>query len=354
MTKQRKTVGLIALLGALGTMGCGSNADSQEEMVASAMQKSLQGRLTTLWTAAQALQAAAPAPTGRGWDKTMDAQALTDMKTAWMQARDAYEHVEGATAPVYPDLDVSMDERYDGFLGSLTQGDPDLFDDQGVTGMHAIERILYADVTPPAVVTFEMPLPGYVAAAWPATAAQATEFKTKLCARLVTDAKSLLDGWTPAKIDVSSAFQGLIGLVNEQQEKVNKASTNEEESRYSQRTMADLRANLDGTTAIYELFSAWLETKPSMGTTPSGADVDASINAGLAGLKTLYDGVTGDAIPSPPVTWSAEAPSAADLQTPFGMLYSRIHAAVNPSKADSIVSHMNDGAKLLGIPGFTE
>jgi iron uptake system component EfeO len=355
MRNEARPFARVALItGALvGLAACGSTGETQEQSVARAMQQSLQARLTTLWTSAQALQTAAPVPTGRGWDATMDAQALTAMKTAWVAARSAYEHVEGATAPVYPDLDVSLDERYDGFLAALgPQGDADLFDDQGVTGMHAIERILYVDVTPAPVVAFEKTLPGYMPAAWPATEAQAAEFKTKLCARLVTDAKTLLDGWTPAHIDVSGAFQGLIGLVNEQQEKVNKAATGEEESRYSQHTMADLRDNLDGTTTIYDLFGSWLVSKPAVGAIPSGADVDASITTGFAGLAAVYGTVQGDAIPQPPATWSAETPSAADLATPFGQLYTKVHDAVDPTKPDSIVSHMNDGAQLLGIPGF--
>jgi iron uptake system component EfeO len=346
----------ISLAASLGLGACGSSdGGSQEDLVARAMQQSLQGRLATLRDAAKELQAAAPAPTGRGWDKDQDAQAFTDMKSAWQKARDAYEHVEGATAPIYADLDASLDERYDGFLATLgPNGDQDLFDDQGVTGMHAIERILYADVTPAAIVTFEKSLPGYVAAAWPATEAEAAAFKNKLCAKLITDAQALLDGWTPTKIDISGAFQGLVGLVNEQQEKVNKAASGEEESRYSQRTMADLRSNLDGTTKIYEVFRDWLRSKPAMGAMPSGVEVDAAVTEGLGDLGAFYASVPGDAIPQPPATWSAEAPTAADLQTPFGQLYEKIHTAVDPKTDGSLVVEMNDGATLLGIPVFTE
>ena len=54
----------------------------------------------------------------------------------------------------------------------------------------------------------------------------------------------------------------------------------------------------------------------------------------------------------PPATWSAETPSTNDLATPFGTLYTSVSAAVDMSKADSLVSHMNEAAKLLGIPGF--
>jgi iron uptake system component EfeO len=277
------------------------------------------------------------------------------MKAAWIQARTAYEHVEGAVAPIFPDTDVAIDERYDGFLAALgPQGDADPFDGQGVTGMHAIERVLYAhDAVPPAVVTFEASLPGYRAAAFPATEAEATELKSGLLAQLVTDTQNLVDQWNATmNLDVSGAFKGLIDLMNEQQEKVNNAASGAEESRYSQRTMADLRANLDGTTTIYGLFRTWLKAQPATTTLPSGTSVDGSIMNGFGTLDTTYVGISGDAIPAPPATWSAETPSAADLQTSFGMLYQSIHQAVDPNSAGSVVQNMDEGAMLLGIPGF--
>jgi iron uptake system component EfeO len=350
----------LSLAVAFAALGCGSSSSSdQKTQVASAMQQSMRSDLTALHQASMALQAAAPTAVGRGWDATADATAIAGMKAAWVRARTAYEHVEGATAPIFPDIDLAIDERYDGFLTDLHgAGDPDAFDGQGVTGMHAIERILYSapgDAVPPGVVAFESTLPGYRPAAYPATEAEAAEFKAGICARLVADSKTLLDQWTPQEIDVSGAFQGLIGLMNEQQEKVNKASTGEEESRYSQHTMADLHANLDGTKKIYTLFSAWLKTKPAPATPAgamSGAAVDASINAGFAHLAAVYATLPGDAIPPPPATWSAETPSAADLQSPFGTLYVAVHEAVDPTAPGSIVSLMNQGATLLDIPVF--
>jgi iron uptake system component EfeO len=169
----------------------------------------------------------------------------------------------------------------------------------------------------------------------------------------VTDSKYLLDSWTPTMIDVSGAFGGLIALMNEQQEKVNKAATGEEESRYSQRTMADLRANLVGTQKIYDLFSSWLKSEPtpaSAASVPSGAAIDAAITADFAALAAVYATVAGDAIPQPPVTWAAENPSPADLQTPFGMLYEAVHDAVDASMPGSTVDEMTQAAALLGIP----
>jgi iron uptake system component EfeO len=343
-------LGLTMLAAATGCGGAGSGTEQEE--VARAMQTSMKADLEALHAAAVALQAAAPTPTGRGWSATEDAAAITAMKAAWVDMRTAYEHVEGATAPIFPDIDLAIDERYDGFLAELgDDGDANLFDDDGVTGMHAIERILYSASIPTNVVAFEASLPGYVPAAYPQTEAQATAFRTKLCAKLIDDTAMLLELWThAAHLDVSGAFTGLVGLMLEQQEKVNNAANGEEESRYAQRTMADLRANLAGTTAIYALFRDWLKSQPASGSGPSGTEVDAAITEGFSSLQTLYGAVDGDAIPAPPVTWSAEEPSAADLATPFGMLYQSISVAVDPTTPGSIVDNMKIGATMLGIP----
>jgi iron uptake system component EfeO len=311
-------------------------------------------QLQTLAAAAVDLQAAAPLPPDRGWDAKKDAAAIAAMKAAWIRARTAYESVEGALAPLFPDVDVSIDARYDDFLAQLEpEGDKDLFDDKGVTGMHAIERILYSDVTPQRVITFEEALPGYVPAAFPATAAQAAELKSKLCGKLVADAGTLLTEWTPADIDAAIAFQGLISLMNEQREKVQKASSNEEESRYSQRTMADLRDNLAGARVAYAFFQPWITSKASPGApTLEGRTIDGTIEAGFAELDGAYRRIHGDSIPVPPVTWSAESPSPADLETPFGQLYTLVDAAVDPTRDGSVVAQMNDAAAVLGFPTF--
>jgi iron uptake system component EfeO len=286
------------------------------------------------------------------------------MQTAWIASRTAYEHIEGATAPIYPDIDYSIDSRYDDFMAALgAAGDAYLFDDVGVTGMHAVERILYVEVTPPRVVTYEATLPGYVAAAWPATDQEASDFKSRLVEKQIADARSLHDKWEAAtNYDLGAAFQGLVSLMNEQREKVDKASTNQEESRYAQRTMDDIRANLAGTEKVYALFQPWIRSKIRAGADAGTSDagpldgtaIDASIEQGFATLQALYDGVNGDAIPQPPADWSSENPTAADLGTPFGVLYAGVLAAVDPTRPGSIVSQMNDAAVLLGFPQFTE
>jgi len=354
--KIHRLLSALALLPLLGSIaGCSSDsgvdagekdAKFQQDVV-TGMHDSLLSDIDDLVQAGKAMQAAAPETQGRGWDAHEDADAIAATKAAWVKARVAYEHIEGALAPLFPDIDESIDFRYDDFLADPKVGaDDDLFDDQGVTGMHAVERILWAPEIPQAVIDFESALPGYQAAAFPATEDEAKSFKDKLVARIVSDATTLRDQWTPQKIDVGGAFQGLVSLMNEQREKVNKASTNEEESRYSQRTMADIRDNLAGTRKIFTLFQPWLQAKEA------GDHIDQEISDGFDKLDTLYSAVDGDAIPAPPATWSAESPSASDLKSPFGKLYAGVSAAVDPTSDGAIVFDMNEAASLLGFPLF--
>ncbi|MFT3837904.1 MAG: imelysin family protein [Myxococcaceae bacterium] len=357
LTISRRCAGAYAvyLLLALPMLGCGTDVTQQRKELAQSMHDSLADDLAALISSAKALQAAAPNPTGRGWDATQDAAAITQMKQHWRDCRTAYEHTEGALAPIFPDLDASLDARYDDFLSQLNgAGDTTLFDDQGVTGMHAIERILYADAIPSKVVDFESTLPGYAPAAFPSTEAEANQFKTKLVQRLIDDATKLQTQWQPAAIDVGEAFQGLVSLMNEQREKVNKAATGEEESRYAQLTLFDLRNNLAGTAKIYGLFQKDIKAKTSSDKAKDGPTVDATIESGFSKLSSLYDSNSGDALPPVPASWSSDMPSQADLATPFGQLWSQVHGAVDPNQSGSVVAQMNDAALILDFPTFVE
>jgi iron uptake system component EfeO len=228
-------------------------------------------------------------------------------------------------------------------LGSA--GDPDPFDGQGMVGMHAIERILYAP-GPMAVAMVEAMEPGYAPAGWPTSNAQAAEFKNGLCQRLVTDTQSLLDQWKTKTIDLAAVFNGLTGLISLQSEKVGLAAMNQQESRYSETTMADLRSNLDGTRAVYDLFGPWLNTK-TYGTT-----LDTYAKAAFERLEQQYSAVIGDAIPDPPPDWS-NPPSSANTVTPFGALYIAVTNEADPSRSESAVDTMNQVARALGLPEFT-
>ncbi|HVY37893.1 MAG TPA: imelysin family protein [Polyangia bacterium] len=350
---------LAACCGACSSSSKSPVNDSQyQAAVVTGMRTSLVADLGNLVAASQRLQVAAPAPADRGWDAALDAAALEAMRSAWTDCRTAYEHIEGATAPIFPDIDASIDSRYEDFLAALPGGDQHLFDDTGVTGMHAIERILYANVEPARVSVYESMLQGYAPAAFPASAQEAADFKTRLVQKQIDDAKALQSGWQNAKTyDLGAAFQGLISLMNEQQEKVDKASTDQEESRYSQSTMADIRNNLAGSQRVYALFQPWIRSKSAAGDAGAPEDgpaIDDAIQAGFAALQAVYDGIAGDAIPQPPATWSSANPTSDDLATPFGMLYQGVHQAVDPERPGSIVAEMNAAAVLLGFPELAD
>ncbi|MEO8701956.1 MAG: imelysin family protein [Kofleriaceae bacterium] len=326
-----------------GDGGVKSDAEFKADVVA-AMHTSIETDLANLNAAAIELQAAAPE---HAWT-TADAAAITAMKTAWRKTRIAYEHVEGATAPIFPDFDFSTDARYDDYLAELgATGDATPFDGEGATGMHSIERILFSDEIRPEVVAFEETLPGYRPAAFPTTDPDALAFKNGMLQRLIDDTAELHAQWQPAAIDIGAAYQGLVGLMNEQKEKVNLAATGEEESRYANVTLFDLRNNLEGTRKVYDLFGAWIHSKDG------GANADGMIQAKLDALDALYAG-TDDALPPVPVTWSSDSPTPADLATPFGVIWAQVQVEVDPNTDGSIVFEMNEIAILLGFPEFVE
>lgn len=297
--------------------------------------------LDGLVTASTALCAAAPAPGATGWNATSQAAAVSTMRAEWKKARASYERVEGSIAVLFPELDESTDQRYDAFLENAT--DTNLFDDEVVTGVHAIERILFSDQISPEVKTFEEGLGSkYVAAAFPGNESEARDFKEKLCAKLVSDVTTMRAQYRPLALDSPAAFRGVIGSMEEQVEKISFAATGQEESRYAHFTLADMRANLEGATATYQAFRPWLQAKGETA-------LDTEILAGLARVKAGFDAVPGDSLPTPPVSWSSVNPSEADRQTPFGVLFSLVERETATS-GESLVVSMRKAADALGIP----
>jgi iron uptake system component EfeO len=309
-----------------------------------AMRDALRIDIDALVKAATTLQAAAPLPDDRGWDPALDAQAIVTMRQAWFRARSAWEHIEGAVAPLFPELATSLDSRYEELLAPLAPGgDAYLFDEQGVTGMDAVERVLYADVIPARIVTYETTLPGYQPARYPATEAEARDFRNRLCGKLVQDATLLAQEWSQKDLDVQLAFGGLVSLVAEQGEEIERAAQGAEESRYSQKSMEALRDNLEGTEAISGLYREWLLSKVG------GADIDEKITSGMRHLEDQYAGVAGQSLPEAPTSWNTAAPSPQDLATPFGQLYQAVSGEVDPARAGTLTWHMLDEARILGI-----
>lgn len=334
---------MAACAGSSGATSSSSSSSSGGTVTPTlAIKAHISTQLDALHAAALAIQAAAPAPDANGWNATDDAAAVAAMRARWKDARVAYERVEGAIAVLFPEYDASTDERYDGFISEAP--DTNLFDGQGATGVHALERILWAGEHPAAVVAFESSLPNYEAAAFPSSLEQATQFKTGLCQRLVDDTAAMKDAFAPLALEPETAFRGVVGSIIEQHEKVNLASTAEDESRYAQHTMADMRANLQGGESTFEAFRTVLSARPN------GPALVEKVDAAFARINGGYAAVTGEAIPPLPEGWNASAPTPAMLDTPYGRLFNLLATEVDPAHEGSLVHSMDAAAVALDIP----
>jgi iron uptake system component EfeO len=331
----------VALTAALAACAEKTDADYRTEVTAS-MHSSITSDLAALVSAAHDLQTAAPS---RAWNPAADTAAITRMRESWGRMRGSWEHVEGAIQLMFAGFNETLDSRYEDFLRDIgDRGDQDLFDDEGVIGMHAVERILFAPRTRPEVVAFERRLPGYKIAAYPATDNEAIAFKTQLVQRLIDDAEALASGWRPDDIDIGAAYHGLVDLMIEQQDKVDLAVTGEEESRYANVTMADLRNNLTGTNKVYELFREWIRSKAS-----AAESSDQQVVKKLSALMDVYLLTASDSLPDVPPGWSSTDPTPEALDTPFGALWQQIRDSVDPNNSSSVVHEMTRIGTLLGF-----
>lgn len=307
----------------------------------------VQGQLDVLADAAAALQAVAPEPDADGWDEATRAAAIPAMQAEWQRARLAYERIEGAIAVLFPDLDASTDARYDDFIAE--GADNNLFDGEGVTGVHGIERILWSDEHPDDVIAFESGLPGYVAAAFPSNEQEASDFKNGLAKRLVDDCATMKTAFASLALDAPTAYNGVLASMLEQLEKLNLAQTGEDESRYARNTLADMRANLEGGKEIFAKFAPFVvESAKAKG--QDGDALIANVDAAFARISTAYNNIDGNAIPAVPATWNPDAPSEADAQTPYGQLFQLLLDETNPENTTSLLSLMTEAATAADIP----
>jgi iron uptake system component EfeO len=343
--------GALALF-AFALSGCKSEPPAPAARVESDAELRVQRELAALlrrevdvWLdAARGLAAAAPEPRAGGWSE-QDRPAIEAMKRHWGSGRVAYEHIEGAVAPLFPESDTATDARYDDFLLRLGEtGDSNPFDARGVIGMHAIERVLWADAIPAEVVRFERVLPGYRAAAFPGNEVEARAFREQLVAQLISDIGTLRTQLASVELDLAFAFRGLIDLASEQAEKVDRAATGQEESRYAQATMRDLRANHRGCRDAYELFRPWLLARPD------GSARDAAVLAAFTRLESAYAAVSGDAIPRPPRTWSSLDPELNDVTSDFGKLFVAVRSETDARLEGSLHHSLLAAARSLGMP----
>jgi iron uptake system component EfeO len=299
------------------------------------------GEIDVLHGASIALRASAPAPDANGWNLEEDAAAIETMRAEWVSTRITYERIEGAIAVLFPQIDETIDQRYDFFIA--LEPDPDPFDGEIATGMHSIERILWAGEHPPEVTAFESSLANYSPARMPETESEARTFESGISARLVDDVVTMRDQFEPVALDPAAAYRGVVGSMGEQLEKVTLAATGEDESRYSQATLADMRANLEGGRAIYSEFSAWIRSRDG------GAAIDDRILAGFDRIAARYAAIDGDSLPEVPAGWNPDDPDPAHLDTEYGQLWSFLSHESDPDAAGSLVSDMIAGANSIGI-----
>jgi iron uptake system component EfeO len=319
-----------------------TDADYRADVVAS-IHDSIAEDLDHMVQAAYDLQTTAPT---RAWN-TGDL-AIAQMQESWKNARTAYEHVEGAITALFPEVDTTIDGRYEDMLKDLNgDGDPDPFDARGFTGMHAIERVLFSTSVRSEVLDFELNnIAGYRPPTYPMTDDDAIEFKTVLVQQFIDDALALRKEWHPAVIDVGAAYQGLMGLMDEQKDKVSLAARGAEESRYANITLFDLRHNVEGTQKVFGLFRAWILSKAAGGTP------DSAVQRRLMDLAGVYADM--DAVPLAPKDWNDGDPTVANLATPYGALWKTVHESVDPRSSGSVVFEMNRVATLLGLPEFID
>lgn len=340
----RRSAGVaIAVASVLAGCATADKSDEQyrEDVVAS-IHDSINSDLLDLVSALHNLQANAPTV---AWREAPASIAL--MQEDWTRARTAWEHVEGAVTALVSGVDMELDARYEDLAPMASKdGDQNPFDDVGFIGMHAVERILFSRTIREEVITFESKLNGYKPAAYPANDDEAVLFKFVLVQALIDAAEHLDKNWQPAMIDVGAAYQGLVGLMNEQTEKVVLAVNHQEESRYANITLFDLQHNVEGTQKVFGLFREWIHSRPA------GSKSDIAVKQKLEALADLYK-ANGDSLPAAPQDW-ADDPTPANLATPFGAFWKTVHDSVDPASHGSVVFEMNQVAGLLGLPKFVD
>jgi iron uptake system component EfeO len=192
-------------------------------------------------------------------------------------------------------------------------------------------------------VAFESGLEGYREARFPETESEARRFRDELVERLVVDTRDMRDQFAPLALDPAAAYRGVAGSMAEQLEKITLAATGEDESRYSQTTLADMRANLEGGRTIYGAFDEWIRAE-------GGEDVDDRVQAGFDRVDAAYARLEGGALPPVPEGWNPDAPDPAHLETEYGRLWELLSFESDPRADGSLVSDMNAGADRIGIP----
>ena len=315
--------------------------EASAEQTLTAAKALIQSRFDDFAIAARALRDAAPAPDHDGWNASDDAVAVTAMRAAWLKARAAYTAVEVPASTLFPELHHGVDTDYDDLLAEGADASP--FDDHGVIGLQAVERILWSDAISARVLDHESALPNSAAARFPHDAIEANGLKNELLARFEADAVALREDFRAADIDAGATYSITTLSLQEQLGQLEEAAKGEGKARYAGVSLANLRVDLAATESMYALFRPWILGKSG------GQHTDGEIAKGFVRLHKAYDTASGDDLPLPPAGWRTADPSDDLLATPFGLLFAAARDEAEPSIDGTLCFEMVEGAGLLGV-----
>lgn len=314
---------------------------ASEAQTLSAAKALIQSHFDDFALATRALRDAAPGPDQDGWNAKDDAAALTAMRAAWLKARAAYTAVEVPASTLFPDLHHSVDTDYDDLIAE--GADTSSFDDHGVIGLQAVERILWSNAISANVAEHESRLQNNFVARFPENANEAKQLGVNLLGKLMADAEALRDGWRSSDIDVGTAYSTTTLSLQEQLGQLEEAGKGEGKARYSSFSLANLRGGLAATQAMYAVFRPWILAKSG------GAHTDEEVGNAFSRLKAAYDKAPGNDLPRPPSNWLQADPSDAMLATAFGLLFAAARDEADFAVDGTLCFEMVEGAGLLGV-----
>ena len=120
-------------------------------------------------------------------------------------------------------------------------------------------------------------------------------------------------------------------------------ATGEDESRYSRRTLADMRANLSSGRAVLAAYA------PMMEQSDEARALRVTIEERFDALEEAY-GTEGDALPDVPEGFDPDEPTEAHLATPYGRLFALLATASDPFAEGSLAHLLRQAGDAMHIP----
>jgi len=294
-----------------------------------------------------ALRDAAPAPDADGWSDPEEATAVVAMREHWRRARVIYHRMWAAAAILMPDQEAAIERLYD---VHLNEGDGEF------EGMHAVERVLWADAIPAEVAEREAMLPDSEAARFPTDEASARAFREDLCGDLIELAGEMRTRFADHSLEPQLAVFGLQKTVEKLLKKLS-PPLGLYDSRYAQHTLVEMRANVTG------IGEAWLVYGPLVDSVDPAAS--QAVVDGLARLEPVR--AAPAVLPAVPAGWNPSIVDSPPGSGDYSTLWSQLAAEVAPEtgtlswglgRAVAIVAALEpqpapDGIELVGgDPGF--